>query len=110
MRGDPRIPASTYTSARSRTAFSMRRVMPDLDSGRTALDRMTRTMYFAIGIATIIFGVLLSRGDSGFLGQRAVLDAPFLWFSVFISLVLPGTFVVLGRVLPLTVMRGLATA
>ena len=43
--------------------------MPDLDGERTALDRMTRTMYFAIGIATIIFGVLLARGDSGFLGQ-----------------------------------------
>ena len=34
--------------------------MPDLDSERTALDRMTRTMYFAIGTATFIFGVLLS--------------------------------------------------
>ena len=84
--------------------------MPDLDSERTALDRMTRTMYFAIGTATIIFGVLLSRGHSGFLGQLDQLDTSFLMFSVFITLVLPGTFIVLGRVLPLTVMRGLVTA
>src|SRR4051794_12812396 len=97
------IRASTYISAPSKTACSSRSVMPDLESERTALDRMTRTMYFAIGIAAVIFGVLLSQGSSGFWGQRTQLDTPFLVFSVFIGLVLPGSFIVLGRVLPLRV-------
>jgi len=76
----------------------------------TALDRMTRTMYFAIGIAAIIFGVLLSPGYSGFLGQIGQVRAPLLWFSVATVIVLPASFVILGRVLPLSVMRGLVTA
>ena len=88
----------------------MGKAMPDLEDERTALDRMTRTMYFAIGIAAVIFGVLQAPGDSGFLKQAQQLDLPFLIFSVAIGLILPGTFIVLGRVLPLTVMRGLVTA
>jgi len=84
--------------------------MPEVDGERSALDRMTRTMYFAIGVAAIIFGVLLAPGASGFLGQTDQVDGPLLWFSVAIVLVVPATFTVLGRVLPLTVMRGLATA
>jgi signal transduction histidine kinase len=77
---------------------------------RTALDRMTRTMYFAIGIATIIFGALLSPGAGGFLGQRSQVDAPVLWFSVVTVLGIPATLVVLGRILPLSALRGLVTA
>ena len=84
--------------------------MGEASDERTALDRMTRTMYFAIGIATIIFGVLLSGGPGGFRGQLSQVDAPVLWFSVATVLVLPASFVVLGRVLPLAAMRGLVTA
>lgn len=84
--------------------------MPELADERTALDRMTRTMYFAIGLAAIIFGVLLAPGASGFLGQRGQVDAGLLWFSVAIVLVVPASFTVLGRLLPLPVMRGLTTA
>jgi len=84
--------------------------MPEVDGERSALDRMTRTMYFAIGVASIIFGVLLAPGASGFLGQTDQVDGPLLWFSVTIVLVVPASFTVLGRVLPLTVMRSLATA
>ncbi|MGC4174186.1 sensor histidine kinase [Demequina sp.] len=84
--------------------------MGDVGTERTALDRMTRTMYFAIGIATIIFGVLLSGGPSGFRGQVHQVDAPLLWFSVVMVLLVPASFVVLGRILPLSVMRGLVTA
>jgi signal transduction histidine kinase len=81
--------------------------MAELDGERTALDRMTRTMYFAIGLAAIIFGVLLARGPGGFLGQIDQVYGPLLWLSVFVGLVLPASFTVLGRFLPFSVMRTL---
>ena len=84
--------------------------MADIAHERTALDRMTRTMYFAIGMATTIFGLLLSPGASGFLGQWHQLDVPFAAFAVGVGLVLPGLFPILGYVLSLRLMRGLVTA
>jgi len=77
---------------------------------RTALDRMKRTMYFAIGVAAIIFGVLLAPGPSGFLGQIGQIDTPFMVFSVAVGLVLPGLFAVFAYLLPHSVLRGLVTA
>jgi len=84
--------------------------MADAVNERTALDRMTRTMYFAIGIATIIFGLLLANGPSGFYGQRAQVQQPFLLFTIAIGFVLPGMLAILGRLLPLSALRGLVTA
>jgi signal transduction histidine kinase len=83
--------------------------MANVVSERTALDRMTRTMYFAIGIATIIFGLLLAPGASGFIGQADQVNTPFLLFSIFIGFLLPGMLSVLGYVLPLSVLRGIVT-
>lgn len=84
--------------------------MADVVRERNAHERMTRTMYFAIGVAAIIFGVLLSPGASGFLGQMDQVDRPFLLFSVFVGIILPGLFTILGYLLPLSAMRGLVTA
>lgn len=77
---------------------------------RTAYERMTRTMYFAIGIAAIIFGALLSSGPSGFRGQFDQVDTPFLLFSIVIGIIVPGLFPLIGYLLPLSVMRGIVTA
>ena len=84
--------------------------MPNTDAEQTALDRMTRTMYFAIGIATIIFGMLLAPSKAGFGGQMGQVDSNFMKFSIFIVLLVPATFPILARLLPLTAMRGLVTA
>jgi len=84
--------------------------MADVVSERTALDRMTRTMYFAIGIAALIFGALYAPGPSGFLQQLDQVNKPFLLFSIAMGIVLPGLFPILGYLLPLSVMRGLVTA
>ena len=59
--------------------------MADVVSERTALERMQRTMYFAIGIATIIFGLLLAPTDSGFIGQADQVNKPFLIFSIAVA-------------------------
>jgi len=84
--------------------------MSELDGERTALDRLSRTMYTAIGIAAAIFGILLSPGPSGSLGQVNQVDKPFLAFSVTVGLVLPASFIVLGRVLSADIMRGFVTS
>src|SRR6187431_1280048 len=84
--------------------------MAEVVRERTAHERMTRTMYFAVGIAALIFGALFARGSSGFMEQFDQVDKPFLLFTIAISVGLPGIFPLLGYVLPLAVMRGLVTA
>jgi len=72
---------------------------------RSASDRMHRTMYFAIGTAAFVFGVLLSPGSGGFLGQLDQLYFPFAIFTVATIVALPATFPVLTFLVPDSVMR-----
>lgn len=64
-------------------------------------------MYFSIGLSALVFGVLLSPGAGGFLGQLHQLYTPFAYFTVAVIVVLPATFPVLTFLVPNSVMKAL---
>jgi len=74
---------------------------------RSASDRMRRTMYFSVGLSALLFGVLLSPGAGGFLGQMDQLQTPFAYFTVAVIVALPATFPVLTFLVPDSVMKAL---
>lgn len=68
---------------------------------RGARERMQRLLLLAVGVGALVFGALLAPGTSGFLSQTEQLTRPFGVIALVIGLVMPISFIVLHRVLPL---------
>ncbi|WP_169746758.1 sensor histidine kinase [Demequina silvatica] len=71
---------------------------------------MQRTTYFAIGVATTLFVILLANGPNGFLAQMDQLRAPFGAFTVLVGAVIPASYAILAWFAPMRVLRILVTA
>ena len=78
--------------------------------GRSALERMQRTTYFATGLAAALFTVLLSPGPNGALAQMDQLRAPFGLYTVVVGAAIPASYAVLAFVVSMRTMRVLVTA
>ncbi|BDZ61520.1 hypothetical protein Lsed01_01316 [Demequina sediminis] len=78
--------------------------------GRSALERMQRTTYFATGLAAALFTVLLSPGPNGALAQMDQLRAPFGLYTVVVGAAIPASYAVLAFVVSIRTMRVLVTA
>ena len=76
---------------------------------RSALDRIRRILYGAIGVAAVVFGALLAGGSGGFLAQRGQLTAPFGDIAILVAVGLPASFGLLTLVVPTRIMNWLAT-
>ncbi|WP_062287438.1 sensor histidine kinase [Demequina phytophila] len=77
---------------------------------RSARERMQRTTYFATGVATALFVILLANGPNGFLAQMDQLRAPFGAFSVLVGAAMPASYAILAWFAPMRVLRTLVTA
>lgn len=83
---------------------------PEVAPERSALHRMRRTMYLAVGIAAVLFGALQAGGANGFIAQMGEVRAPFGVVTVVVALVMPALFAILAPLLPTRAMRFLVTA
>lgn len=77
---------------------------------RSALERMQRTVYFAIGLAAALFAALFSTGANGFLAQVDQLRAPFGLFTILVGVAIPASLALLAWVLSIRALRVLVTA
>lgn len=70
-----------------------------------ARQRLLRVLFFAIGTAASVFGLLLLRGDGGILGQHDQLHPAYAWCAVTITVIAPALFTVFAYVLPVRTLR-----
>lgn len=68
---------------------------------RPARERIQRTLILAVGIAALVFGALLAPGPSGFLAQIDQLRPPFGMATVAVGVVIPASYILLARLLPM---------
>ncbi|WP_062300068.1 sensor histidine kinase [Demequina maris] len=73
-------------------------------AARPARERIQRTLLLAVGIGAIIFGLLLASGSSGFLRQIDQLHAPLGVLTVVVGVIVPASYPLLSRVLPIRPM------
>ena len=80
----------------------------DRVSRHTARARLERLLFLAVGVAGLVYGLLLYPGSGGIKGQSPQLEPTYAWFLVIVSLVLPVMLGVLVWVLPRQWMRAIA--
>lgn len=80
----------------------------DRVSRNTARARLERLLYLAVGIAGIVYGLLLYPGKAGIAGQSPQLETTYAWFLVIVSVVFPILLGALTWALPREWMRTIA--
>ena len=83
---------------------------PEVALERSALGRMRRTMYLAVGVSAALFGVLQAGGPDGFVAQIGQLRAPFGEITVIVVILVPAAFAILAPFVPARGMRALVTS
>ncbi|MFV0286577.1 MAG: hypothetical protein ACK5IM_09380, partial [Demequina sp.] len=74
----------------------------------TARDRVQRVLYFASGIGGIVFGLLMTTGNSGIVAARGQVEEWYWWLSIVVVVLIPITFVGTAFRLPMRVLHTVA--
>ncbi|WP_284327993.1 hypothetical protein [Demequina litorisediminis] len=74
----------------------------------TARDRVQRVLYFASGIGGIVFGLLMTTGNSGIVAARGQVEEWYWWLSIVVVVLIPITFVGTAFRLPMRALHTVA--
>src|SRR5690606_19953146 len=77
-------------------------------SRQTARARLERVFWLAVGIAGVVYGILLYPGKAGIAGQSPQLIGWFAIFLVFVAVLMPVLLGIFTWFLPRQLMRALA--
>lgn len=90
----------------------MTRDRPRIDrhSRDTARARLERILYLSVGIAGIVYGLLLFPGNAGIAGQTPQLEPWYAWFLIFVTIVAPVLLGIFTWFLPREAVRHIAGA